>query len=74
MDWQPIQKPAEVAESRLLESILSGSFPINRTLPGERELAKQLGVTRPTLREALQRLARDGWLDIQQGKPTRVRD
>jgi GntR family negative regulator for fad regulon and positive regulator of fabA len=26
------------------------------------------------LREALQRLARDGWLDIQQGKPTRVRE
>jgi GntR family negative regulator for fad regulon and positive regulator of fabA len=26
------------------------------------------------LREALQRLARDGWLDIQHGKPTRVRD
>lgn len=33
-----------------------------------------LGVTRPTLREALQRLARDGWLEINQGKPTRIRD
>ncbi|MFL7812539.1 MAG: hypothetical protein AB8I40_02565, partial [Anaerolineales bacterium] len=28
----------------------------------------------PALREAMQRLSRDGWLDIQQGKPTRVRD
>jgi GntR family transcriptional regulator, negative regulator for fad regulon and positive regulator of fabA len=74
MDWQPVQKPAELAESRLLEAILSGHFPINSTLPGERELAEQIGVTRPTLREALQRLARDGWLDIQHGKPTRVRD
>ena len=74
MDWQPIQKPAEIAESRLLEAILSGSFPINSNLLGERDLAKQLGVTRPTLREVLQRLARDGWLEIQQGKPTRVRD
>jgi len=74
MDWQPIQKPAEITESRLLEAILSGSFPIQGNLPGERELASQLGVTRPTLREALQRLARDGWLEIQQGKPTRVRD
>ena len=74
MDWQPIHKPAEIAESRLLEAILSGSFPINGNLLGERELSKQLGVTRPTLREALQRLARDGWLEIQQGKPTRVRD
>jgi GntR family negative regulator for fad regulon and positive regulator of fabA len=74
MDWQPVQKPAELAESRLLEAILSGHFPINSSLPGERELAEQIGVTRPTLREALQRLARDGWLDIKHGKPTRVRD
>ena len=74
MSWDPIPKPAEVAETRLLEAILDGSFPINSALPGERDLAAQIGVTRPTLREALQRLARDGWLDIQHGKPTRVRD
>jgi GntR family transcriptional regulator, negative regulator for fad regulon and positive regulator of fabA len=74
MDWTPVPKPAELAESRLLEAILQAHFPINSTLPGERELAESIGVTRPTLREAMQRLARDGWLDIQQGKPTRVRD
>lgn len=73
-NWQPIPHPAEIAEQRLLEAILSGRFAINTSLPGERDLAAQVGVTRPTLREALQRLARDGWLDIQQGKPTRVRD
>lgn len=72
--WQPIQKPAEIAETRLIESILNGSFPINSHLPGERELADSLGVTRPTLREALQRLARDGWVEIHHGKPTRIRD
>lgn len=72
--WNPIQKPAEIAEKRLLEAILSGHFAVNSTLPGERDLAAQIGVTRPTLREALQRLARDGWLDIQQGKPTRIRN
>jgi GntR family transcriptional regulator, negative regulator for fad regulon and positive regulator of fabA len=74
MSWDPPKKPAEIAETRLLEAILDGSFPINSNLPGERELAAQIGITRPTLREALQRLARDGWLDIQHGKPTRVRD
>ncbi len=74
MNWEPILRPAEQAENRLLEAILTGHFPINSTLPGERELAESIGVTRPTLREALQRLARDGWLDIQQGKATRVRD
>ena len=73
-DWQPIPKPAEIAETRLLEAILSGHFPIHGNLPAERELAAQIGVTRPTLREALQRLWRDGWLDIQHGKPTRVCD
>ena len=72
--WKPIQKPAEIAEQRLLDAILSGHFAVNSYLPGERDLAAQIGVTRPTLREALQRLARDGWLDIQHGKPTRVRD
>ena len=72
--WKPIEKPAEIAEQRLLEAILSGHFAVNSFLPGERDLAAQIGVTRPTLREALQRLARDGWLDIQHGKPTRIRD
>jgi GntR family negative regulator for fad regulon and positive regulator of fabA len=74
MSWEPLPKPAEIAETRLLEAILDGTFPIDSSLPGERDLAAQIGVTRPTLREALQRLARDGWLDIQHGKPTRVRD
>jgi len=72
--WKPIQKPAEIAETRLISAILEGRFPINSHLPGERELAEILGVTRPTLREVLQRLARDGWLEIQHGKPTRVCD
>ncbi len=74
MDWDPPSKPAELTEHRLLRAILDGVFPPGSTLPGERELARRLGVTRPTLREALQRLARDGWLEIHQGRPTRVRD
>ena len=74
MNTSPPPKPAEFAESQLLDAILDGSFPINSNLPSERDLADQLGITRPTLREVLQRLARDGGLDIQQGKSTRVRD
>ncbi len=35
-------------------------------------LSELIGVTRTTLREVLQRLARDGWLTIQHGKPTKV--
>lgn len=72
--WQHIRKPAEIAEARIIQAILDNTFPINSHLPGERELAESLGVTRPTLRETLQRLERDGWVEIHQGKPTRVRD
>jgi GntR family negative regulator for fad regulon and positive regulator of fabA len=73
-NWQPPLKPSEITESRLIHAILDGTFPINTFLPGERELAALLGVTRPTLREVMQRLERDGWLEIRHGKPTRVRD
>ena len=74
MDWNAPEKPAEITEKRLIEAILDGHFPVNSNLPGERDLSEQLGVTRPTLREAMQRLARDGWLEINHGKPTRVRN
>lgn len=69
-----LPRPAEFAEQQLIDAILSGRYPIDACLPAERELAVQIGVTRPTLREALQRLGREGWLEIRQGKPTRVRD
>ncbi len=74
MDWNPPRKPASHAEFLLVGAILEGRFPVGSSLPAERELASLLGVTRPTLRETLQRLSRDGWLEIQHGKPTRVKD
>lgn len=73
-EWLAPARPRAHAESVLLAAILDGTFPPGTTLPGERTLAAQLGVTRPTLREALQRLARDGWLTVAHGKPTVVND
>jgi GntR family negative regulator for fad regulon and positive regulator of fabA len=70
----PQRRPAAHAEGELVSLILSRHYPPDSTLPSERELALQLGVTRPTLREALQRLERDGWIDVRHGKSTRVRD
>ena len=67
-------KPAAYAEKQIIDAILSGRYPVNTNLPGEREMASQLGVTRPTLREVYQRLKRDGWLEIHHGKATRVRN
>lgn len=74
VNWSPPPRPAGLTEQRLIQAFLQGEFPAGTTLPGERDLAVQLGVTRPTLREALQRLARDGWITIQHGRPTRVND
>jgi GntR family transcriptional regulator, negative regulator for fad regulon and positive regulator of fabA len=65
---------ASWVESHLILAILDGRYAPGDRLPPERRLAGVLGVTRPTLREALQRLARDGWIDIHHGRPTRVRD
>jgi len=66
------KSPAGFAEKYIIESIWKGRFPPGSILPAERELSELIGVTRTTLREVLQRLARDGWLTIQHGKPTRV--
>ncbi|MBL1377342.1 fatty acid metabolism transcriptional regulator FadR [Zobellella iuensis] len=66
------QSPASFAEQYIIESIWNSRFPPGSILPAERELSELIGVTRTTLREVLQRLARDGWLTIQHGKPTRV--
>ena len=68
------QSPAALAEEYIVRSIWNNKFPAGTDLPAEREFADKIGVTRTTLREVLQRLARDGWLHIQHGKPTRVND
>ena len=66
------QSPAGFAEEYIVKSIWNGGFPPGTILPAERELSELIGVTRTTLREVLQRLARDGWLTIRHGKPTKV--
>ena len=66
------QSPAALAEEYIVKSIWQDVFPAGSNLPSERDLADKIGVTRTTLREVLQRLARDGWLTIQHGKPTNV--
>lgn len=67
-------RPMETAEHRLIARILDGTYPIGMRLPPERDLAAQLGVTRPTLREAIRHLEQEGWLKVQHGKPTLVQD
>lgn len=65
---------SDAIEQSLIRSVLEGRYPPGSTLPLERELAAELGVGRPTLREALQRLERDGWISVKKGRGTLVND
>ncbi|MEZ3500869.1 FadR/GntR family transcriptional regulator [Pantoea sp. KPR_PJ] len=51
----------------IVESIKRGDFAPGAALPPERELAKQLSVSRSSVREALIALEMTGWVDIRTG-------
>ncbi len=52
---------------RLRESIELGDFSVGQRLPAERDLAQQLGVSRPSVREALIALEVEGWVEVRTG-------
>lgn len=56
----------QIAES-LREHILSGRIKVDERLPTEEELARQFGVSRPTIREALKRLAAENLIQSRRG-------
>jgi DNA-binding FadR family transcriptional regulator len=51
----------------ILGQVLSGAFGVNSRLPAEQDLALRLDVSRPVVREALQRLREDGLIMSRQG-------
>jgi fatty acid metabolism transcriptional regulator FadR len=59
---------------RLEEWILSGELQPGQRLPAERDLAAQMGVSRPVLHEALLDLATKGLVSIQPRHGVRVND
>lgn len=65
--------PDEVYD-QLLDEMLGGELAAGTALPSERRLAEVLGVSRPAVREALQRLVHAGFVDVRQGDSTTVRD
>lgn len=66
------QRVADVVMGQIESMILEGSLKPGQKLPTERELAQQFGVSRPSLREAIQKLAARGLLVSRQGGGTYV--
>jgi GntR family transcriptional regulator len=60
------------AQQYLLERIQAGTYAPGEQLPSQSELAAQLGISRPTLREALHNLERDGIIILRHGVGTFV--
>ena len=54
----------------LLSRIATGRIPPGSKLPPEPELAEEMGVSRPTLREALRSLEEDGFVTRTRGAGT----
>lgn len=67
-----VTKLSDQIVARLETMLLEGSFRPGDRLPPERQLAEQLGVSRPSLREAIQKLAARGLLVARQGGGTYV--
>ena len=51
-----------------------GEFAAGARLPAERDLARQLGVSRPSVREALIALEVEGWVEVRTGSGVYVQD
>jgi DNA-binding FadR family transcriptional regulator len=76
MSLQPVERrsvPGEVYD-QIVANVVHGGFAPGQALPSERRLAEVLGVSRPAVREALQRLAQVGLVEVRQGETTTVRD
>ena len=75
MKFTPI-KPKKVSTQiaeQIRTSVLAGEFNPGEKLPPERELAEMFGVSRPSVREALNILASSGLVETYQGGGTVVR-
>jgi len=76
MPLQPVTRrsvPDEVFD-QVLSEVVDGGLEAGEALPSERRLAEVLGVSRPAVREALQRMAQTRLVEVRQGGSTTVRD
>jgi DNA-binding FadR family transcriptional regulator len=70
---EPQRLYRQIAE-QLRALMTSGEFQPGARLPAERDLAKQFGVSRPSVREALIALEVEGWVEVRTGSGVFVLD
>ena len=73
-ELKPVQKRTLTQEAfdQLVSYIQDGTLNPGDALPSQQELARQLSVSRPVLREAMQRLEAAGLIEIRHGSGTYV--
>ncbi|MFC7446762.1 FadR/GntR family transcriptional regulator [Rhodococcus daqingensis] len=76
MAFDPIvrQSASGAVFEQISARVLGGELAAGDSLPSERHLAQVLGVSRPAVREALQKLSHAGLVEVRQGDSTSVRD
>ncbi|MEY4883101.1 MAG: hypothetical protein RIS34_955 [Pseudomonadota bacterium] len=70
---EPQRLYRQIAE-QVRAAIVANEFVVGARLPAERDLAKQLGVSRPSVREALIALEVEGWVEVRTGSGVYVLD
>jgi GntR family galactonate operon transcriptional repressor len=68
------RRKADGILDQLGQKVVSGHYAPGRRLPTETDLAQELGVSRPSLREGLQALARKGLVDSRPRRGTTILD
>lgn len=76
MMFEPIARrsASSAVFDQITARVLEGDLTAGATLPSERRLAEAFGVSRPAVREALQKLTQAGLVEVRQGDATSVRD
>ncbi|HJV65402.1 MAG TPA: GntR family transcriptional regulator [Geomonas sp.] len=69
-----MRKTHEMVEKALVTSLLRGEPLPGSQLQSERDLAARFAVSRATVREALLKLQKSGWISVQQRRATIVND
>ncbi|KAB2348076.1 FadR family transcriptional regulator [Actinomadura rudentiformis] len=69
----PGRSAVEAVLEQLQGEVTAGAWRVGDRIPGEFELASQLGVSRPAVREAIRALSHVGVLEVRRGDGTYVR-